>query len=54
MVVEGPRLPLVPLLRDEIYRIGREMLRNAFRHAHSSRIEAEIRYDRGMFRTDSR
>ena len=50
VVVEGPRLPLVPLLRDEIYRIGREMLRNAFRHAHASRIEAEIRYDRDLFR----
>ena len=50
VVVEGPRLPLAPLLRDEIYRIGREVLRNAFRHAHASRIEAEIRYDRGMFR----
>ena len=50
VVVEGPRLPLVPLLRDEIYRIGREVLRNAFRHAHAGRIEAEIRYDRDMFR----
>src|SRR5271165_6671154 len=50
VVVEGPRLPLAPLLRDEIYRIGREVLRNAFRHAHADRIEAEIRYDRGMFR----
>ena len=46
VVVEGPRVPLAPLLRDEIYRIGREMLRNAFRHAHANRIEAEIRYDR--------
>ena len=50
VVVEGSRLPLAPLLRDEIYRIGREVLRNAFRHAHASRIEAEIRYDRDMFR----
>ena len=50
VVVEGPRLPLAPLLRDEIYRIGREVLRNAFRHAHAGRIEAEIRYDRAMFR----
>jgi signal transduction histidine kinase/ligand-binding sensor domain-containing protein len=50
VVVEGPRLPLAPLLQDEIYRIGREMLRNAFRHAHASRIEAEIRYDRDVFR----
>ena len=50
VVVEGPRRPLAPLLRDEIYRIGREMMRNAFRHAHADRIEAEIRYDRAMFR----
>src|SRR6202011_4410742 len=50
VVGEGPRLPLAPPLQDEIYRIGREMLRNAFRHAHAGRIEAEIRYDRGMFR----
>ena len=50
VVVEGSRLPLAPLLQDEIYRIGREMLRNAFRHAHAGRIEAEIRYDRGTFR----
>jgi ligand-binding sensor domain-containing protein/signal transduction histidine kinase len=50
LVVEGTRQPLAPLIRDEIYRIGREVLRNAFRHAHASRIEAEIRYDRGVFR----
>ena len=50
VVVEGARQPLTPLLQDEIYRIGREMLRNAFRHAYASRIEAEIRYDRGTFR----
>ena len=50
VVVEGPRQPLAPLRRDEIYRIAREVLRNAFRHAHAGRIEAEIRYDRAMFR----
>jgi len=50
VVVEGSRQPLAPLLQDEIYRVGREMLRNAFRHAHAGRIEVEIRYDRGMFR----
>ena len=50
VVVEGARQSLAPLLQDEIYRIGREMLRNAFRHAHAGRIEAEIRYDRGTFR----
>lgn len=50
VVVEGSRRPLAPLLQDEIYRIGREILRNAFRHAQAGRIEAEIRYDRSMFR----
>jgi signal transduction histidine kinase/sugar lactone lactonase YvrE len=54
VVVEGPRWPLAPLIRDEIYRIGREVLRNAFRHAHADRIEAEIRYDRRMFRLQIR
>jgi signal transduction histidine kinase/streptogramin lyase len=50
VVVEGSRRALAPLLQDEIYRIGREMLRNAFRHAHAGRIEAEIRYERALFR----
>jgi signal transduction histidine kinase/ligand-binding sensor domain-containing protein len=50
VVVEGSLLPLAPLVKDEIYRIAREVLRNAFRHARAGRIEAEIRYDRGMFR----
>ena len=39
-----------PLLQDEVYRIAREILRNAFHHAHASRIEAEIAYDRQFFR----
>ena len=50
VVVEGSRQTLAPLLQDEIYRIGREMLRNAFRHAHAGGIEVEIRYDRDTFR----
>ncbi|MBV8450800.1 MAG: hypothetical protein JOZ29_00815 [Deltaproteobacteria bacterium] len=50
VIVEGSQQPLAPLLQDEIYRIGREALRNAFRHAHADRIEAEIRYDKGVFR----
>jgi ligand-binding sensor domain-containing protein/signal transduction histidine kinase len=50
VVVEGGRKPLSPLLQDEVYRIAREILRNAFCHAHASRIEAEIAYDRQFFR----
>ena len=49
-IVEGARQPLSPLLQDEVYRIAREILRNAFRHAHASRIEAEIAYDSQFFR----
>jgi len=48
--VEGPAQALSPVLQDEIYQIGREVLRNAYRHASATRIEAEIRYDRGQFR----
>ncbi len=48
--VEGARQPLSPLLQDEVYRIAREILRNAFHHARASRIEAEITYDSQFFR----
>ena len=48
--VEGARLLRSPLLQDEVYRIAREILRNAFQHAHASRIEVEIAYDRQFFR----
>ena len=39
-----------PLLQDEVYRIAREILRNAFQHAHASRIEAEVAYDSQFLR----
>lgn len=41
---------LAPLLRDEVYRIASEALRNAFRHAQARRIEIEIRYERRQLR----
>ena len=50
LTVEGGRRTLVPTIRDEVYRIAREVLRNAFRHAHALRIEAEILYDEHQFR----
>jgi len=43
--VEGLPRTLSPVLQDEIYCIGREILRNAFRHARAQRIEVDIRYD---------
>jgi signal transduction histidine kinase/ligand-binding sensor domain-containing protein len=45
LIVGGDRQYLSPGVQDEVYRIGRELLRNAFQHAHARHIEAEIRYD---------
>jgi signal transduction histidine kinase/ligand-binding sensor domain-containing protein len=50
VIVEGVPRDLAPLLRDEVYRITGEALRNAFRHAHAQRIEVEIRYDQRQLR----
>ena len=50
VTVEGRQQALSALLQDELYKIGRELLRNAFRHASASRIEAEIRYSDRLFR----
>ena len=50
MRVEGASRDLRPLLRDEVYRIATEALRNAFRHANATRIEAEVRYGDKQFR----
>jgi signal transduction histidine kinase len=47
--VEGTPRDLHPILRDEVYRIAGEALRNAFRHAEARRIEVEIRYDERQF-----
>jgi signal transduction histidine kinase/ligand-binding sensor domain-containing protein len=48
--VEGTPRDLHPILRDEIYRIAGEALRNAFKHAQAHQIEVEIRYDERQFR----
>ena len=50
LTVEGERRTLTPIIREEVYRIGLELLRNAFRHAKAHRIETEIRYDSDMLR----
>ncbi len=44
MSVEGSPRDLHPVVRDDIHRIAREALRNAFRHAQADRIEAEVTY----------
>jgi len=48
--VEGAPRDLAPLVHDDVYRIGAEALRNAFRHAEAQRIEIEIRYGQRVFR----
>jgi signal transduction histidine kinase len=50
VVVGGQRQPLHPLIRDEVYRIGREALANAFRHAHATRVEVELEFGAKHFR----
>lgn len=48
--VEGTPRNLHPILRDEVYRIAGETMRNAFQHAEAQKIEVEIRYDDRQFR----
>jgi signal transduction histidine kinase len=48
--VEGTPRELHPILRDDIYRIAREALRNAFSHAQASKIEADISYGERLLR----
>jgi glucose-6-phosphate-specific signal transduction histidine kinase len=45
--VEGAPQDLHPILRDEIYRIATEALRNAFHHARAQRIEVKSGMARG-------
>ncbi len=50
LTVKGPPRNLHPIIRDELYRITREALRNAFTHARAQNIEAEITYAERFFR----
>jgi signal transduction histidine kinase len=49
VLVKGKQQKLEPMPRDEIYRIAREALRNAFRHAKAQKIEVEITYGDSQF-----
>ncbi|MGA2596232.1 MAG: two-component regulator propeller domain-containing protein [Bryobacteraceae bacterium] len=50
IISEGSRRSLHPVLRDEVYRIGREALVNAFRHAKAKSIEIELDYSPNSLR----
>jgi signal transduction histidine kinase len=48
--VAGTPRDLHPILRDDVYRIAGEALRNAFWHSQARQIEVEIRYEEQQFR----
>src|SRR5215469_9919318 len=52
-VVGTPR-SLHPILRDEVFRLAAEAMRNAFCHAQAGKIEVEIRYGEKEFRLQVR
>ena len=50
VTVDGSSRELHPILRDEVYKIAAEALRNAFRHSEAQHLQVEIRYDDERFR----
>ena len=50
LIVEGTPRSLRPAVRDEVYRIGREALANAFRHSDAAVVETVLDYTRERFR----
>jgi len=44
VVVEGEPQTIQPVVWDEVYRIGREAVINAFRHSRAANIEVEVEY----------
>ena len=47
MHVRGTPRQLAPLVKDEVFAIGREAIWNAFRHAEASEIELDLVYTSG-------
>jgi len=50
VIIAGEERSLHPVLRDEVYRIGREALINAFRHARAENIDLEMNYSPNRLR----
>ena len=50
VLVEGAARALHPVIRDEVYTIGREALANAFRHSRAKTIQVELEYGAHDFR----
>jgi len=54
VLIDGAPRELQIIVRDEIYRIGREALTNASRHAEAKNIEVEIAYEKSVLRLSFR
>jgi signal transduction histidine kinase len=50
IAVEGEALPLRSSIRDDVYRIGREALINAFRHSAAANIDLHLEYSANQLR----
>jgi ligand-binding sensor domain-containing protein/signal transduction histidine kinase len=50
VALQGNPRPLQPVVRDEVYRIGREAVTNAFIHAQPDTVLVEIEYGNSFFR----
>jgi signal transduction histidine kinase len=50
VTVAGTSREIVPLIRDEVYFIGREALVNAFTHSHGSTVELDIDFEESDLR----
>jgi signal transduction histidine kinase/ligand-binding sensor domain-containing protein len=44
VIAHNASRPLRPMIRDEVYRIGREALANAFLHSRANTIEVDVEY----------
>jgi signal transduction histidine kinase len=44
VMIEGKPRELSPEVRDDVYRIAREAVRNAYKHANARRIETEVTF----------
>jgi len=38
-----------PIVRDEVYRIGYEAIRNSIVHSHATRLQVELRYEQDLY-----
>src|SRR5499427_5641304 len=50
VVVNGTIRPLHPVVFEELFKIGKEALGNAFRHSGAHSVEAELNYERSELR----